>query len=209
MFPLTLLFINPFFHILIFIIIQVWARKYDLRLRDFLYLNRIKVSIVLFSLLIVVLLTTMNLINYLYIRIIIEPVEVKKLSSSTIWALFIACIISPIVEELFFRGVLYNFYKKKGILVAVILSSILFALIHYNFYRIVMIFIIGVFLALSYEITQCFWIPMLIHSGINLVSGPITEVVKRFFCTGCMKIMYGFSGLSFCSYSLYYLWWLC
>jgi len=168
---LTFIVKHPYSHILTLIITQAWAGRNDLKLRDFLYLNRPIVSIVLLSMIIGVLLALMNVFNYFYFRFSIESIGEDKfsLSMSTFWFLFSICFFGPLVEELFFRGFLYNFYKKKGILTAVTLSSMFFSIFHFNLHGIIMIFILGVFLALLYEITQCFWIPVLIHCSINAV----------------------------------------
>ncbi len=107
------------------------------------------------------------------------------LSSTNLWFLFTSCIFKPFIEELFFRGFLYNFYKKKGIRKALIISSILFSVLHLDLYRIIILFIVGVFLALLYEITQCFWIPVLIHGSGNaihtfIVMQPMSSYMKIF-----------------------------
>ncbi|MEA4962654.1 CPBP family intramembrane glutamic endopeptidase [Lutispora sp.] len=105
--------------------------------------------------------------------------------SSFLELIFLGVILAPPVEELLDRGVLYNFYKKKGILPALILSSAFFSLTHFSLHRVITIFIIGVFLALLYEITQCFWIPVLVHGSVNaihtlLVVEPAVRVLKGF-----------------------------
>lgn len=212
--PLTFLMVSPLSHVLMFIAIQVWARRNDMKLRDFLYFNKTKASIVLLSILIGALLAFMNFFNHFYFRVDIDFLGKSQLSSlSAFWFLLIFCIFGPIVEELFFRGLLYNFYKKKGILTAVILSSVFFSIFHYDLYRIILIFIMGVFLALLYEITQCFWIPVIVHGSINgihtlIVLQPIAGFLKEF-----LYWLHGdnvwFLELSFCSYPLYYLCWLC
>lgn len=108
-----------------------------------------------------------------------------SLSPENIRFLFTFCVFAPFIEELFFRGFLYNFYKKKGIIIALIISSVLFSVLHFDLYRIILIFIIGVFLALLYEITQCFWIPVLIHGSVNaihtlIVIKPVAKYMKMF-----------------------------
>ncbi|MCK9218033.1 MAG: CPBP family intramembrane metalloprotease [Firmicutes bacterium] len=170
-FPLTFLIAYPFGHILMFVIIRAWIGKNDLNFRDFLYLKRTKASIVFFSVLIGAFLALMNFFNHFYFRYNIELLGSNKfsLSLSNLWFLFTFCVFGPVIEELFFRGFLYNFYKNKGIFSAIILSSVFFSLTHFDAYRIIMIFIIGVFLALSYEITKCFWVPVLIHGSINMI----------------------------------------
>jgi len=112
--PLTFLIVSPLSHVLMFIAIQVWARRNDMKLRDFLYFNKTKASIVLLSILIGALLAFMNFFNHFYFRVDIDFLGKSQLSSlSAFWFLLIFCIFGPIVEELFFRGLLYNFYKKR------------------------------------------------------------------------------------------------
>ena len=169
--PLTFLVVNPFSHILMMIIILAWVGKNELRFRDFLYLRKIKVSIILLSVLIGALLALMNFFDHFYFQFAIEALEESNLSLSIsdFGLLFIFCILGPAVEELLDRGILYNFYRKKGILPALVLSSAFFSLVHFSLYRIAIIFIIGAFLALLYGITQCFWIPVLVHGSVNAI----------------------------------------
>ncbi len=186
-FPLTFLIMHPFGHLLMLVIIRAWIGKNDLNFGDFLYLKRTKVSILLLSVLIGALLAFMNFFDHFYFQYNIELLEGNKisLSFSSLWFLFTFCVFGPLVEELFFRGFLYNFYKRKGMLTALILSSSFFSLIHFDLYRLIIIFTIGVFLALLYEITQSFWIPVLVHGSINgihtfLVFEPIAGFLKWF-----------------------------
>jgi membrane protease YdiL (CAAX protease family) len=185
--PLTFTIVTPYCHILMFIIIQAWTGRNDLKLRDFLYFRKTKISIILLSVLIGALLALIFFFEHFYFQFAIESIGKTKLSLSLsfLWFIFVFCILGPPVEELLFRGVLYNFYKKKGILPAIILSSVIFSMLHFNLYGIVSIFIIGVFLALLYEITQCFWVPVLVHSSVNTIHSllavePIAIFLKAF-----------------------------
>ncbi|MEA4962651.1 CPBP family intramembrane glutamic endopeptidase [Lutispora sp.] len=182
--PLTFI-VSPYSHSFMVIVILVWINNNNLRLRDFLYLKKVSASIVLLSVLIGTLLALMNFFDHFYFRFTIETIGKSKmsLSLSNIWFLFTFCIFKPFIEELFFRGFLYNFYKKKGILIALIISSVLFSVLHFDLYRIIIIFIIGVFLVLLYEITECFWISVLVHGSINaihtlLVVQPVARYMK-------------------------------
>jgi len=182
---LTFAIMNPYSHILILIMILAWAGSNGLKLRDFLNFNKPKASIVLFSVLIGVLLALMNFCNHFYFRSDIELLKDSKSSLSALWFLLTSCVFGSFVEELFFRGLLYNFYKRKGIFIAIVLSSGLFSMLHFDVYRIVMLFIIGVFFALLYEITQCFWILVLVHGSINGINillelQPIAGFLKEF-----------------------------
>jgi len=179
--------ISPYNHSFMVIFILVWISKNDIELRDFLYFRKVNTSVVLLSVLIGALLACMNFFDHFFFRLTIEGLGKSSISLSpeNIRFLFTFCVFAPFIEELFFRGFLYNFYKKKGVIIALIISSVLFSVLHFDLYRIILIFIIGVFLALLYEITQCFWIPVLIHGSVNavhtfIVMKPVAKYMKIF-----------------------------
>ena len=76
----------------------------------------------------------------------------------------VACIVGPIAEELFFRGILYGFFRRWGISTAIIFTTILFVLAHYNTGRIPIIQITGgIIFAAGYEIEKSLIVPIIIH----------------------------------------------
>jgi len=80
-------------------------------------------------------------------------------------------LIGPIAEEIFFRGILYGFFRRWGIPSAVILSTLLFVLPHPNFAGLaipVTQLIGGILFAIAYEIEKNLLVPMIIHSLGNL-----------------------------------------
>jgi membrane protease YdiL (CAAX protease family) len=78
-------------------------------------------------------------------------------------------VLAPIAEELFFRGLIYDWFRQKSpIWLAVILSSLLFGLGHYDSWiMIVSTFIMGIGLALAYEYTKSIWVAISIHLITN------------------------------------------
>lgn len=77
-------------------------------------------------------------------------------------------ILTPIFEELFVRGVLYNSFKLKyGIFIGIFLSSFFFGLIHVLPFLIVATFILGVGFSIIYEKTKNIFYNILLHSLIN------------------------------------------
>jgi membrane protease YdiL (CAAX protease family) len=78
-------------------------------------------------------------------------------------------IIAPIAEEIFFRGILYGFFRKWGILTALILSTLFFVLPHTTGNSIPLTQLIGgILFAASYEREKNLLVPMTIHSLGNL-----------------------------------------
>lgn len=78
-------------------------------------------------------------------------------------------VLVPIAEEIFFRGLLFDWFRNKmPIWAAVLITSLLFGLAHYDSW-IVMVstFIMGVALALAYQYTKSIWISIFIHIFTN------------------------------------------
>lgn len=97
----------------------------------------------------------------------------KDAKSPAMTALLVitAVIIAPIGEEIIFRTFLYTATKKfTGMIFAVITSSLLFSVVHGSAAAFFPLFIVGVILALAYEISGSIWASILIHALFNLIS---------------------------------------
>ena len=87
--------------------------------------------------------------------------------------MFIATvIISPIFEEILYRGLMYNKLKEiSNAFIGVLISSILFALLHIPKYgfgiNTFFLFLVGILLAYCYEKTDNIYVPILVHSINN------------------------------------------
>jgi membrane protease YdiL (CAAX protease family) len=67
---------------------------------------------------------------------------------------FATAVLTPIAEELYFRGYVFRaYYAQKGPLQAYLFSSALFALVHFNLPAFLPIFAVGLFLAFLYQRT--------------------------------------------------------
>lgn len=68
------------------------------------------------------------------------------------YSLFLACVLGPVLEEIFFRGFCYPAFKKKwGVKWALVLSAGFFSLIHQNAFAFLPVFILGFALGYLYE----------------------------------------------------------
>ena len=87
--------------------------------------------------------------------------------------MFIATvIISPIFEEILYRGPMYNKLKEiSNAFIGVLISSILFALLHipkYSFgINTFFLFLVGILLAYCYEKSNNIYVPIFVHSINN------------------------------------------
>ncbi len=80
-----------------------------------------------------------------------------------------AAVISPIYEEIFYRGFLYRWLRTRmGLKGALLLSSLIFTIIHIPTYNVMPVnFFSGILFALAYERTGSIWPPVLIHGLTN------------------------------------------
>jgi membrane protease YdiL (CAAX protease family) len=92
-------------------------------------------------------------------------------SNRLITFLLVGALIGPVAEEIFFRGILYGFFRRWGIPAAVLLSTLLFILPHsHSSGPAIPItqLIGGILFAIAYEIEKNLLVPITIHSLGNL-----------------------------------------
>jgi len=78
-------------------------------------------------------------------------------------------LLGPVAEELFFRGVLYGFFRRWGAPAAVLLSSLIFVLSHPTSHGIRLTQAVGgILFAVAYEVEQSLLVPITIHVLGNL-----------------------------------------
>ena len=80
-------------------------------------------------------------------------------------------IITPVIEEILYRGIILNLLLKKySVLVSIILSSIIFAFIHLKFIGIGYLFLYGLLFGFAYYKTKSLFTSILLHFLINLMA---------------------------------------
>lgn len=98
-----------------------------------------------------------------------ENVEAIQYSVPLWLGLILYGLISPIVEEMVFRGVLYNRMKRfYNVPRCVILTALLFGIFHANLPQFVYGTCMGILMALSYEKLKCFGAPVVFHMAANI-----------------------------------------
>jgi hypothetical protein len=78
---------------------------------------------------------------------------------------FIGGMLAPIAEEIFFRGILYGFFRRWGVLLAVALSTLLFVVAHPMSHQGVFVpqVVGGIVFAVAYEVEGSLLVPITIH----------------------------------------------
>jgi hypothetical protein len=121
------------------------------------------------------------LINFAYVILmtkvfkIAPPVsKIEELVSnknvSYIMLLAVVSIIAPICEEIFFRGFLFQGFKKRwGVPAGIIISSILFSAAHLDLYNFLPLLAIGWVLAYVFHKTKSLLPVIFLHAAYNLL----------------------------------------
>lgn len=134
--------------------------------------HKIKISsvfmIILFTFLTMPLTVVVNAISMLFVDNTVAAMSGDVLEIPFIIMLFIIGIFGPFNEELIFRGVIYQGYKKSGtVLQSMILSALLFSLMHMNFNQAAYAFVIGAIVILLVEATGSIWSSIIFHMIFN------------------------------------------
>lgn len=113
-------------------------------------------------------------------RFAVDPNELQsvvKLFQTSPWGLkratiiFSAVVVAPVVEEIFFRGIIYGAAKRYGGLpAAMIFSAALFAFIHGSVPALGGLFVLALGLAIAYEFTGSILAPIVMHATFNASS---------------------------------------
>ena len=92
-----------------------------------------------------------------------------KQTANLVFFFFVGGMIGPVAEELFFRGILYTFLRRWGVIVALVLSTLIFVLCHPISHGIPVTRLVGgIVFALAYEIGGSLIVPITIHTLGNL-----------------------------------------
>lgn len=98
-----------------------------------------------------------------------ETVEQIQYSVPLLLGLLLYGIISPFVEEIVFRGIIFNRIKRfYSLNKAVVFSALLFGAFHANLPQFIYGTCMGILLALCYERTECFGAPVAFHMAANV-----------------------------------------
>ncbi len=104
----------------------------------------------------------MNPLKLIQAQLPAKPIEIA-------FFFLIGGIVGPIAEEVFFRGILYGFFRRWGVVVGLVLSTLLFVLIHpINHGFPVTQVIGGIVFALAYEVEGSLLAPITIHALGNM-----------------------------------------
>ena len=97
-----------------------------------------------------------------------EIVKVFTELASPVWFFIVGAIFAPFVEEIFFRGFLFQGFRERyGWKIGMVLSSAIFAAAHLDLVALIPTFILGNVLAYVYQRSNSVWPGMLLHFLVN------------------------------------------
>lgn len=98
-------------------------------------------------------------------------IESEIFGTNAIFVIIRVILLTPVVEELIFRGLTFNRLKKyTNFWVAALVSSALFGFYHMNLAQGIYAFLYGMVICLIYDIFQNLWAPILLHFAGNTLS---------------------------------------
>lgn len=163
------------------------TQEYQVKLNDFIY-NHTLIILLITSLIFIPLFYVIyrnykvksnkfNILKYLLIAVIfafiynlyLSIITDYNVSTLPIYIQILASgIIGPILEELLYRGIVYNKLKEfKSIKISMIISTIIFSLMHFSIIDSIYTLFIGYLLVYVYEKSKNLKYSMIIHICIN------------------------------------------
>ncbi|RPJ28145.1 MAG: CPBP family intramembrane metalloprotease [Chloroflexi bacterium] len=87
---------------------------------------------------------------------------------SPVWFIIVGAVVAPLVEEIFFRGFLFQGFRQRyGWNTAMLLSSAIFAAAHLDLVALIPTFILGNVLAYVYHKSNSMWPGIILHFLVN------------------------------------------
>jgi len=90
----------------------------------------------------------------------------------------IGSIIGPVAEEIFFRGILYSFFRRWGIFAALLISTLVFVLLHQVRGPAIPVTqaIGGILFGIAFEVEKNLMVPITIHALGNMAIFTLSAV---------------------------------
>ena len=97
-----------------------------------------------------------------------EISKLFELLDTPVWFFIVGAILAPLVEEIFFRGFLFQGFRARyGWAAGMLLSSAIFAIAHLDPVSLLPTFILGNLLAYLYHRSNSIWPGVILHVLVN------------------------------------------
>lgn len=129
-------------------------------------------KLIYLSLIFLPIIALINILSALLLNDHVPQAIVQSINSSErllFFNYFSIIIISPIIEELYFRKVLFKeLHHRLGPVWGILLSSMYFSFVHLNILSLPTLFALGIFLGTIFKITKSILFCIIVHSLFNL-----------------------------------------
>ena len=133
---------------------------------------------VLFAVCIIPMVSLINMLSSHFVENNVSDTLARTVQSNSLFInLILLALIPAVVEEIIFRGLIFNGYKKRNPLKAAVLSAVLFGLIHMNINQFTYAFVIGIIFALLTYVTGSIIPATIGHFVINGSSVVLSHVL--------------------------------
>ncbi len=126
-----------------------------------------------------------------------QAVVADQYSAAFLLGLIVYGVVSPIAEELLFRGIIHNYMRRfVNVKLALLISSALFGIYHMNFVQGMYGFLMGCLIAYAYEYFGDFRLAAAVHVFANALvyCMSYTPVMDTFFVSWPVCIIFGGMG---------------
>lgn len=110
-----------------------------------------------------------------------EEMLTATTSDNLMFTLFVVGILAPLVEEIFFRGIIFTKLKNKiDLKLAILIQAILFSFIHLNPAQYFSCLLLGILAACYYEKCDSMIAPIILHVSFNSIAVIATDMPDNF-----------------------------
>lgn len=97
-----------------------------------------------------------------------QIIQLFELIENPVWFFIVGALLAPLVEEIFFRGFLFQGFRARyGWVKSMLLSSAIFGFAHLDPASLIPTFVLGCLLAYLYHRTNSVWPGVIIHVLVN------------------------------------------
>ena len=137
--------------------------------------------IILLSICILPFITLINAISMLFVTNVVNGEIGGMLTNSLSFGIFAIAIVPGFVEEMVYRGIIFQSYQKYNWKKAVILSGFLFGIMHGNFNQFAYAWVLGIIFAIVIEVTDSILSSMIMHFMINGTNVVMAFLMEKYY----------------------------
>ncbi|MGI6334842.1 MAG: CPBP family intramembrane glutamic endopeptidase [Saccharofermentanales bacterium] len=110
----------------------------------------------------------------------LDSINAVSTEGSYFWLIFGICLVTPIVEELIFRGVIQGELRKAmPEWAAIIIQAVIFAAYHFQPIQSSYVLLPGLLLGFAYAVSRSIRVPVIMHCVFNFLGGVLPALLEN------------------------------